>query len=363
MMPSGPPYPSPNAGLGGQPTVDVDVPITSVFLFLYILGAVSHMTILQINQRKGHKFLASGALFGFCMARITTCIMRLVWATHVTSVPIAIAANVFVNAGVVIIIIINLIFAQRILRASHPKVGWSRFVHYAFLAYYLSIIRMLAALITSIVQQSYTLDGNIRRIDRDIQLVGATYNTVAAFLPILLLIIGVVLPKLQQSGGWSASRKIDKFGTGRFRSKIRILLLSTLLITLGAAFRCGIAYVPRPADDPAWYHSKACFYCFNFVVEVVVIFMYAVVRVDRRFHIPNGAKGEGSYSGDKVLSKKTLSDRVEGDEEFLDDFRPADGKTESGGAEDMEASAVEWEKKTEIELQNGITEPPAVRVV
>ena len=42
----------------------LDVPITSVFLFLFILAAIGHMTIFQINKRQGHKFVMSvGFLF------------------------------------------------------------------------------------------------------------------------------------------------------------------------------------------------------------------------------------------------------------------------------------------------------------
>jgi hypothetical protein len=316
------------------------------------------MAILQLNRRKGHKFLASGALFGFCMARITTCTMRLVWSTHQDSVPIAIAANIFVNAGVIIIIIINLLFAQRVLRASHPKIGWHRAVHYLFLAYYVTIILLLAALITAIVQQSYTLDGNIHRIDRDIQLVGGTYNAFAAFLPIPLLIIAVVLPRLKD-----AHRHHEKFGSGRFRTKIQILLASTLLITLGAGFRIGANYAPRPRNDPAWYHSKACFYCFNFVVEIIVIYMYIFVRVDRRFHVPDGASGRHHYGP----AEGKVERRIETDDEFLDDFRPMEEtKGEENGRASVNGNAVgnseAWEKRAEAELENGIQEPPAARV-
>lgn len=50
--------------LGGRPEVGVDVPITAVFLALFIIGAVTHMTIFQLNRKKGHKFLMSGLLFG-----------------------------------------------------------------------------------------------------------------------------------------------------------------------------------------------------------------------------------------------------------------------------------------------------------
>jgi hypothetical protein len=50
--------------LGGRPEVGVDVPITAVFLILFIIGAAAHMTIFQINRKRGHKFLMSALLFG-----------------------------------------------------------------------------------------------------------------------------------------------------------------------------------------------------------------------------------------------------------------------------------------------------------
>jgi hypothetical protein len=346
--------------VGGVPNTSVDAPITSVFLVLYTISAVCHMTILQQNRKKGHKFLASGALFGFCMARITTTTMRLVWSTHQDNVSVAIAANIFVNAGVIIIIIINILFAQRILRASHPKLGWHRLVHYLFLAYYAVIILLLIALITSIVQQSYTLDANTHRIDRDIQLVGGTNSAFAAFLPIPLLIIGVVLPKMRSAS--NSPRSVDKFGSGRFRTKIWILLLSTLLIFLGAGFRLGANFAPRPASDPAWYHSRACFYCFNFTVEIIVIYMYVFLRVDRRFYVPDGASGRRNYS---PAEGKTET-RIVSEEEFLDDFRPMEemkdeenGNATVNGAAAMDAN---WEERAEKELESGIREPPVARV-
>jgi hypothetical protein len=63
-MPHGPPYPPTVWALGGLPRASVDVPVTAVFLALFILGAIAHMTILQLNGRRGHKFLMSGLIFG-----------------------------------------------------------------------------------------------------------------------------------------------------------------------------------------------------------------------------------------------------------------------------------------------------------
>lgn len=136
QQPMGPPYAPRNAGVGGIPTIDVDIPICAGFLFLFIIGAASHMPILQVNMRKGQRFIMSGLLFGFCMARTVTNIMRIVWACFPTNVSVAIVAMIFVSAGVLIVFLINLIFAQRIIRAAHTHFGWHRAINYSFVVMY-----------------------------------------------------------------------------------------------------------------------------------------------------------------------------------------------------------------------------------
>ena len=282
------------------------------------------------------------------MARITTCVMRLVWSTHANNLRVAIAAQIFVNAGVIIIIIINLIFAQRILRAYHPTVGWSKATSLLFNIFYLTVILLLAALITSIVQQIYTLSNNTHRIDFDIQHVGSTYFAVAAFMPIPIVIIGLLVPKRV---------RIEKFGIGRFRTKIRILLTSSALITLGAAFRAGIGYVPRPVNNPAWYHSKACFYIFTFTLEIIVVFFYASARIDRRFHVPDGASGPGQYAAGSGQEKTHPPGPTSTTEDDLFDDADARG---AGNAEN-EQNPGDWEKRAEGELESGINLAPHAR--
>src|SRR5690242_21799677 len=64
-MTSGP-YAPRNWALGGAPNKAIDVPVTSICLALYVCGAATHMTIFQLNQRRGHKFLFNAVLFGPC---------------------------------------------------------------------------------------------------------------------------------------------------------------------------------------------------------------------------------------------------------------------------------------------------------
>ena len=181
-------------------------------------------------------------------------------ATHQTNIQVAIAAQIFVAAGVVILFLVNLIFAQRIIRAAHPNSGWHPAFSWFFKILYAIIIISLIMLITSVIQSFYTLNKNTKRIDRDIQLYGQTYYSFVSFLPIPLVIGGLVIPR---------KTRVEKFGSGRFRSKIAILMLASVLLCLGATFRCGTNYrTPRPLDNSAWYQSKACFYIFNFLVEI-----------------------------------------------------------------------------------------------
>ncbi|KAK4448063.1 hypothetical protein QBC34DRAFT_439427 [Podospora aff. communis PSN243] len=281
------PYLPQTAQLGGIPTTNLDVPICAVFLALFVGGAAANMTIFQINRKHGYKFLFSGLLFGFCMARIVALSMRIVWSAYPRDVNVGIAAQIFTAAGVLLLFITNLVFAQRIIRAYHPFFGWNRGVTMMFRGLFGSIVAVLIMTITVTVQSFFTLDPDTRRIDRDIQLFSATYLAVLATLPIPLVTLAAIIPR---------RTRIDKFGEGHFRTKFALLIFTTTLLAAGAIFRAAIAYNPRPIQDPAWYQSKACYYFFNFGIEIIVVYTYALSRFDRRFHVPDGSSAPGHYS-------------------------------------------------------------------
>jgi vacuolar-type H+-ATPase subunit I/STV1 len=82
------------------------------------------MTIMQRNRRRRsspHKFLLSSLLFGCCMTHLTACALRIAWAERPRHTPLAIVAQVFVSAGVMLLFITNPVFAQRIVRAALPR--------------------------------------------------------------------------------------------------------------------------------------------------------------------------------------------------------------------------------------------------
>lgn len=307
---------------------------------------MTHMTIFNINHKRDHKFVFSALLFGFCMARITTLVLRIVWASYPRSVNIAIAANIFVQAGVLLLFIVNLIFAQRIVRSYHPKLGWSRGLGWAFKFLYFCVAAMLIMVITVTVDSFFTLDTNTRRIDRDVQLFAGTFLTVLAFLPVPITLLAVAAPRV--------NRRPEKFGMGRQRTKLWLLLFTSTVLTLGAGFRIGVNFTtPRPAADPAWYHSKACFYCFNFVIELVVVYAYAISRFDRRYHVPDGSSAPGHYSGERVGDGMRLG-RSGAETSSLSVNREADvfgDDTVLESPAEQSRRQSEWEAKAREELE------------
>jgi hypothetical protein len=285
----GGPYAPRVALLGGRPTVDVDVPVCAVFLALFLSFGISHMVIFRRNLARGHKFIPSAVTFGFCMSRVVANIMRIAWACRPNNVRIAIAAQIFVAAGILLLFILNLLYSQRMLRAALPRLGWSRAVSYAFKVFYVLVVLTIIMVITCVVQSQYTLNANTLRIDRDIQLYGVTYFAIVSFLPIPITLLVLL---------FSHGQDIEHPGSGKWSTKAVIVLSAAVLLCLGSSFRAGTSWMPpHLATNPPWYDHKACFYVFNFGIDISVVALFLIARVDRRFWVPNGSSAVRHYRG------------------------------------------------------------------
>ncbi|KAL4899358.1 hypothetical protein BDW74DRAFT_163521 [Aspergillus multicolor] len=285
----GGPYASTTAGVGGLPNNVPDTIICAILFAMYLGFAVTNMTILQLNKRRGHKFLMSGMLFGFGMARMTTLSLRFAWANHPYNVSLGIAANILVNAGILLVYIINLILAQRILRAKQPHIGWHPVVRHGSKVFFWLLPAALIMVITAIVVSFYTLDPVTRSNCRIVQLTAITYLFFFTCLPLVHIILAVALPR---------SKDEETFGEGSMLAKILIVTASTCMCILVSGFKMGSLYEPlRPISDPAWYHGKPAFYVFNFVLEIMILSLLTFSRIDKRFWIPNGSTKPGDYGG------------------------------------------------------------------
>ncbi|KAH7129741.1 hypothetical protein B0J13DRAFT_563300 [Dactylonectria estremocensis] len=326
MLTSGPPYHPLFAILGGYPSVKVDDPISAVILAFFIVAAVLNLTIYIRNVLQSHHFFTSVLLWVFCMARIIANVLRICWASRLENAKIIIATQVFINAGVVMLFVINLVLTQRILRAYHPRIGWSKPMTIAFKILYASITTDIMMVIVALVYSFFTRDLSKLYKLRDVQRAGGTYLAVVAFLPLPIIALCIFLPR---------EGDIEKFGRGRMHTKVSLIVFTSTLLALGAGFRAGIALMgPRSAADPAWYHHKACFYIFTYGIEIIVVYTYILFRIDRRFHIPDGSNGPGHYSAS--VGSTTFNDRLSGastEFQVTGDGEPAQPKIERSDGE------------------------------
>ncbi|KAI1819379.1 hypothetical protein F4861DRAFT_543980 [Xylaria intraflava] len=318
------PYTPSTALVGGVPTMSTDVPIAAVLLTLFVVSAAAHMTVLQLNRRAGLKFLFSGMMFALCFLRTVALSMRIVWACYPHMANIAMAANILTQTGSVLIFIVNLIIAQRIVRAYHAALGWHPVTTFTFRFLMGCVVACLVMAITVTVQSFFTLDEGIRRSDHIVQLFTGTYTALLAFLPIPIIALAVLLPHKYH---------VEKFGAGRWRSKVRLVLFTSMLATVGAIFRIFTGFATRPVDDPAWYHSRVCYYCFNYVIDLVITATYLLTRFDRRFIVPNGAKGPGDYGKGRRVRRSSASSSSSGTGKNEKDAERNKGASDKDGSE------------------------------
>jgi len=269
--------------------VGIDIPICAVLIAIFIPLAASHMTLLQKNNRRGHKFIFNGLCFGFAMSRIAANVLRLVWATRPTNADVALVAAVFLNAGIVLVYIINNLLAWRIVRAAMPDFGWKKGVRILNRVMLWGILGLIIPLIVVIILRvkKPTLP-HIMDASNVITKFAQTYFLIIAVEPAILLPIAYFK---------SRNGPIDPFGKGSWNSKFIVLGITTFLAIIEAGFRCGTTWAPAPlASNPAWWDHRAAFYCFNFMIDIFILATLLVGRIDRRFWVPNGAQGPGSYS-------------------------------------------------------------------
>jgi preprotein translocase subunit YajC len=279
-----------------------------VLIALFVLAGASHMFLfVRNNNRKPrrHKFVFSALLFGFCVTRVAALSVRIAWARDSANARLALAATVLTSAGVLLLFIVNIILTVRVVRATHPLVGWSKPVDWGLRVLIFTVVGVLVMVVFSSVHQLFTLNMVIRRRERDVMLFAGVYMAVVAVVPLVVMGLVRVLPR---KGPYAA----ENFGKGSMATKMVLLAFTSTLLTLGAGFRAAVNFEAKPVSDPQWYHSRPAFYCFNFVIEITVVYTYLLVRFDQRFYVPDGSSKPGDYSRTGEAGFVEMDDRQGG---------------------------------------------------
>jgi hypothetical protein len=90
-----------------------------------------------------------------------------------------------------------------------------------------------------------------------------------------------------------------------------MLVYSSATLFIGAIVRLIAAAQSHPIDDPGQVDTKTIFYFTGFMLEILVVILFAAARFDLRFHIPNGCTGPGQYVPEKEDDKEELFQEVD----------------------------------------------------
>lgn len=209
-----------------------------------------------------------------------------------------------------VIFVVNIFFAQRIVRSMHPGVGWSVPFSLGTVILAISVPPVIILQITSISVFFLSTD-NPDRADVAVALLktGSSWNIWLVSFPFLVISIACAIP----------GPKPEKFGSGNLRVKTSLAMLGAALLATGATVRTYGTFNPRPPNSGDVLYSKAVFYVTQFSFEIIVVALYAFARIDLLFHVPNGSSKPGDYSSNRtgdtekavVLSRGEIRDKIE----------------------------------------------------
>ncbi|KAK2054611.1 hypothetical protein LY76DRAFT_628819 [Colletotrichum caudatum] len=292
------PDPADGAFVGGVPSKSLDLPLTVVFMILFMVGAYVHLTIYRANAKRGHKFLISDLMAEFCILRTVTCIFRITWSI-VPKRGVVLMALITENGGAALVFAVNIFFAQRLVRSIHPRVGWSpAFGQLTFVLLISVPVFILFSIAMTIVSFFSVGDADRLELADDLLKFGISWNTVLATFPVLVVSGCLCVP----------GPAPEKFGTGSLRVKVALLYAGALLMITGHSIRMYALFNKELPGTKSIAYSKAVFYTTGFMFELLVIALYAMLRVDERFYIRDGSSGPGDYSGEEKRGQHSVEE-------------------------------------------------------
>lgn len=268
-----------------------DIPPLAVFLALYAMAAVISVLLFEHHRRRRLSRTIPIILFLFSGERMLTCMLRIAWAHRLASVRLAVASQIFLQAGVLLLFLLNLIMAEMIWLGRKPRARTRLGLKAAIIMMSVLTVSSLIMVITSIILSVYTLNQKTISTCRDVQRAGATYFLFLSTMPLIMLAFA------SSSSSTPATEKHGLFHMESLRTVVTII--SSLLCILNAGFKTGVIWAhPHSLFQPAWYHSKACLYAFVFTTEICVLVILYAARVDLRFQ---PRKDQGNTPSDRSL--------------------------------------------------------------
>lgn len=191
----------------------------------------------------------------------------------------------------------------------HPQFGWSPGFSIITRGMAISVPVVILLQIGSLIGLFFSVGVEARANGFEgVLKFGSSYNLFLVTFPFLAIGISCAIP----------GPKPEKFGSGDLRVKTSLVMFVSALLTTGAVVRTYAFFNKRlPGNDDVLY-GKPVFYTTQFMLEIIVVALYALLRFDLLFHIPNGSSKPGDYSRGKtadaeksrLLTREEIEDRL-----------------------------------------------------
>jgi hypothetical protein len=298
---------SPFAGVyptGGIPTDGTDIPASAVLLVVYLALAVVHGYLFFVKSKK--TFIPQAMTMGFCISRVVSMSLRIAWTANVTNKNIAIASNIFLNAGVLLLYIVNMLLTHRFILTIFPNLPTRKTAPYnlAFFLYVGSSLPLLILVVVPGVQLFLSSDLSTIHIDRDILRFAQCYLTVFVSAPVIATITSSTIY-------FFASKKASGLRAGEVSLRAAVLFIAgSLLIWIQAVKILQIFYTatPETAVSPPWFLRRPILYSGFFLPELLVVIIYAVASIRFRYQMPK--REEQKETASNSSDNETLTPEV-----------------------------------------------------
>jgi hypothetical protein len=200
----------------------------------------------------------------------------------------------------VVLFAVNILFTARLVRGMHPALGWNPIfkTFSRILAFSVPTVVILNILALSFMFFS-PLDTTRFEGAEKLLKFGLSWNMFLSVYPVITLLIVSMLPVP------IGSPPPEQFGYGPLRIKVAMVAYASTTLSVGAAIRLAALLNPQPADNTAIIFSREVFYTVGFTLEILIVALFAVGRIDLRFHVPNGSSRPGDYSRRNRSEKST----------------------------------------------------------
>ncbi|CZT24984.1 uncharacterized protein RCC_10713 [Ramularia collo-cygni] len=249
------------------------------------MAATAHLGLFHFNRRRGRTFVFNAITSAFCITRIIAASLRMGWAVSPSSISLACSMHTFVSAGIIILILTNLFFAQRLVRAQHPRFGWKKPFSFFIGLWVLLCCVAVFLMIVSFVVQAYLPDPFSQHSARRMQLFSNVIFAMTAILPIPIAGVSTIA----KSHPTLKAMPIDNFGRGSLNRKMVIIFSSATILSIGAI--------------------GTSFYLFDFTLDFSLVILWLVVRIDAQFIIPDGSDGPMTYGNGFHFARRSRGAR------------------------------------------------------